>query len=88
MQEFNMEKMGLEYIKFMKNSFLMWMESIATLGKQGEKMLDMMLKQESTASEEWGNIIREWTNNFKKAREQFQSTVEENLTKLENFLTK
>ncbi|MBT9159417.1 MAG: hypothetical protein AAGB97_00425 [Dehalococcoidia bacterium] len=87
-QEFGAEKMGLEYVKFVRNSFLTWMESATLIQDQGERLLNTMVKQSEAGYEEWKNVIREWEDNCKEAREQFRSTVEENLAKLEGFLSK
>ncbi len=86
--EFGFEKVGLEYINFMRNSFRTWMESIALMQGQGERLLETVLKQGQAGYDEGGKTIREWANNSKRAREQFQGTVEENLAKLEKLLSK
>ena len=87
-QEFGAEKMGLEYVKFMRNAFRTSMESATLMQDQGEKLLNLMVKQDEAGYEEWKKALGEWVDNYKRAREQFQSTVEENLTKLEKFLSK
>ena len=87
-QEFGAAKMGLEYIKFMRNSFRTWMESATLIQGQSERLLNLMVKQSEAGYEEWKNVIREGADNYKKGREQFQSTVEENLAKMEGFLSK
>jgi len=64
------------------------MESAALMQDQGERLLDLILKQGETGYEEGKKALGEWTANYKKASEQFKSSVEENLTKLEEFLSK
>lgn len=82
------EKAGLEYVNFMRSSFRTWMESVTLMQDQGERLLDLILKQGVTGYEEGKKALGEWTVNYKKASEQFKSSVEENLTKLEEFLSK
>jgi len=82
------EKVGLEYVRFMRSSFRTWVESAALMQIQGEKLLDLILKQGVTGYDEGKKALDEWRANYKKAVEQFQSSVEENLTKLEEFLSK
>jgi polyhydroxyalkanoate synthesis regulator phasin len=64
------------------------MESATLMQDQGERLLDLILKQGVTGYEEGKKALGEWTVNYKKASEQFKSSVEENLTKLEEFLSK
>lgn len=87
-QEFGAEKMGLEYVKFMRNAFRTSMESATLMQNQGEKLLELILRQSEAGYEELSKTLGEWADNYKRAREQFQSTVEENLAKLEEFLSK
>jgi len=87
-QEFGAEKMGLEYVKFMRNSFRTSMESANLMQDQGERLLNLMVKQGEAGYEELSKALGEWADNYKRAREQFQSTVEENLAKLEEFLSR
>jgi polyhydroxyalkanoate synthesis regulator phasin len=87
-QEFGVERMGLEYLNLMRNAFRASMESATLMQDQGERLLGLAVKQSEVGQEEWKKVIQEWADNYKKAREQFQSTVEENLAKLEGFLKK
>jgi len=81
------EKVGLEYVNFMRNSFRTWMENVSLMQDQGERLLNLTLKQGETGYEEGKKTFGEWTANYKKASEQFKSSVEENLAKLEEFLS-
>jgi len=86
--EFGFEKVGLEYINFMRNSFRTWMESATLVQDQGTRVLDLILKQGQTGYEETSKTIREWTDSYKKALEQFKKTVEDNFAKMEESLSK
>jgi len=87
-QGFGADKMTKEYINFMRNSFRTTMESAKLMQEEGEKLLNMLLKQGQVRYEEGSKTLSEWTDNYKKASEQFQSNIETNLTKLEELLTK
>ena len=86
--EFGFEKVGREYVDFMRNSFRTWMESATLMQDQGTRLLDLILKQGQTGYDETSKTVREWTHNYKKALEQFQNTVEDNFTKIEESLSK
>lgn len=86
--EFGAEKVGLEYVKFMRNAFRTSMKSVNLMQDQGERLLGLILRQSEAGYEESKKTLGEWADNYKQAREQFQSTVEENLAKLEESLSK
>jgi hypothetical protein len=86
--EFGVEKVGLEYVNFMRNSFRTWMEGVTLMQNQGERVLEMALRQGQAGYGERSKILQEWVAAYKKAGEQFQGTIEANLAKLEEFLSK
>lgn len=87
-QEFGAEKVGLEYISFMRNSFRTSMESAKLMQEEGERLLNTLFQQGQVRYEDSAKTLREWTDSYKKASEQFQSNVEANLAKLEELLAK
>ena len=86
--EFGVEKAGLEYVSFMRDSFRTLMDGVTLMQNQGETLLGMVLKQGDAGYEEGSKVLREWVATYKKASEQFQSTFEANVAKLEEFLPK
>ena len=86
--EFGVEKAGLEYVSFMRDSFRTLMDGVTLMQNQGERVLEMALKQGQAGYGERSKILQEWVATYKKAGEQFQGTIEANLAKLEEFLSK
>lgn len=86
--EFGVEKAGLEYVNFMRNSFRNWMDGAAMLQTQGERLLETALTQGQTRYDEGTKVTREWVASYKKASDEFQKTIEANLAKLEDYLSK
>jgi len=86
--EFGVEKAGLEYVNFMRNSFRTWMDGATLMQNQGETLLGMVLKQGDAGYEEGSKVLREWVSGSKKASDEFQKTIEANLSKVEDFLSK
>ena len=87
-QGFGADKVALEYINFMRNSFRTSMESTKLMQEEGERLLGMLVKQGQTGYEEGSKILNEWTDNYKKASDQFKSNIEASLAKLEELVTK
>ena len=86
--EFGPEKVGLEYVKLMRNSFQTWMKSATLMQDEGTRLLELTLKQGQAGYEETSKSTQEWTDNYKKALDQLQNTVEDNFAKMEESLTK
>jgi len=86
--EFGVEKAGLEYVNFMRNSFRNWMDGATLMQNQGERLLEVVVKQGQAGYDEGSKILREWVSGSKKASEEFQKTIEANLAKLEDYLSK
>ena len=86
--DFGVEKAGLEYVSFMRDSFRTLMDSVTLMQNQGETLLEMVLKQGDAGYDEGSKVLSEWVATYKKASEQFQGTIEANLAKLEEFLPK
>ena len=86
--EFGVEKAGLEYVNFMRNSFRTWMDGATLMQNQGERLLEVVVKQGQVGYEEGSKILREWVSGSKKASDEFQKTIEANLSKVEDFLSK
>jgi len=87
-QGFGADKIAQEYINFMRTSFRTSIENTKLMQEEGERLLNMLLKQGQVGYEEGSKTLHEWTDNYKKASEQFQSNIESNLAKLEELLTK
>jgi polyhydroxyalkanoate synthesis regulator phasin len=86
--EFGVEKAGLEYVNFMRNSFRNWMDGATLMQNQGERLLEVVVKQGQAGYDEGSKILREWVSGSKKASDEFQKTIEANLAKLEDYLSK
>lgn len=87
-QGFGADKVAMEYINFMRNSFRTSMESAKLMQEEGQRLINTLLQQGQVRYEEGSKTLSEWTDSYNKASEQFQSNVEANLAKLEELLTK
>ena len=86
--EFGVEKAGLEYVNFMRNSLRNWMDGATLMQNQGERLMEVVVKQGQAGYDEGSKILREWVSGSKKASDEFQKTIEANLAKLEDYLSK
>jgi polyhydroxyalkanoate synthesis regulator phasin len=55
------------------------------LQDQMEKMMNFYMEQNKILPEEGKKAITEWIKSFKRARDDFKSSVEENYKKVESF---
>ena len=86
--QFGDRKIGLEYVDFVRNAFHSWMDNVTSVQVQGEGLLNLALKQNEEDYAEWQKIVRDWVDRSKKARQEYQKIVEDNLAKMEDFLSK
>jgi polyhydroxyalkanoate synthesis regulator phasin len=74
-----------QIIDFQKATFDNSFNALATLQEQGETMISTSLNQAEWLPEEGKKVIKEWLDNYKKARTEFKNTVDGNFKKVQEF---
>ena len=74
-----------QMIDFNKAAFDNTFNAMIMLQEQTEMMANTMLDQATWLPEEGKRAIKEWVKAYKKGREDFKKTVDENFTKVEDF---
>lgn len=74
-----------QIIDFQKATFENSFNALATLQEQGETMISTSLNQAEWLPEEGKKVIKEWLDNYKKARTEFKNTVDGNFKKVQEF---
>ena len=74
-----------QMIQYNKTVFENTFNSLAMLQDQMEKTMDMFLKQSSWLPAEGKKVVEEYAKSYKKARENFKSSVDESFKKVEGF---
>jgi polyhydroxyalkanoate synthesis regulator phasin len=83
-----MDDVRMDMLKLWKSSWENYVKTLTTMQEQGEKMLDLLFTQSETLQEETKKLVKEWMVNAKDAQKSYLHTVEENLTKIEEALSK
>ncbi|MGD0276664.1 MAG: hypothetical protein ABSB79_11560 [Syntrophales bacterium] len=77
--------MAKQVIEFNKTAFDNTFKAMVLLQDQMEKMMNFYMEQNKILPEEGKKAITEWIKSFKRARDDFKSSVEENYKKVESF---
>jgi polyhydroxyalkanoate synthesis regulator phasin len=77
--------MAKQIMDFNKTAFDNTFNAMTLLQDQMEKMMNFYLEQNKFFPEEGKKAIAEWIKAFKRAREDFKNSVEENYKKVESF---
>jgi hypothetical protein len=82
-----MEPLGFakQMIDFYKAAFDNTFNAMVMLQEQMDKVSGIALQQASWLPEEGVKAINEWTESYKKGREEFRSAVDTNFAKVEEF---
>lgn len=78
-------KMVQQMIDFQKTAFDNSYNAMIMFQSQTEKMAESMLSKNSMIPEESQKMINEWILAFKKGREDFKKSIDENFTKMGEF---
>ncbi|ETR70491.1 MAG: hypothetical protein OMM_08782 [Candidatus Magnetoglobus multicellularis str. Araruama] len=81
------KRMFKQMIDFQKSTFDNAFNAMSKLQEQGEKMVNMFLTQSPWMPEDGKQAVQEWINTYKKGRDQFKATVEENFKKVQEYFS-
>ena len=76
-----------QMIDFNKAAFDNSFNAMVTLQEQTERMANTLLDQATWLPKEGRKAIDEWVKAYKKGREDFKKTVDDNYKKVEDFFT-
>ena len=76
-----------QMIDFQKTAFDNTFDAVVMFQNQTEKMANTMLEQASWLPEEGKKAIKEWGNMYKKGRDNFKKTVDENFKKAQDMFS-
>ncbi len=74
-----------QMVDFNKATFDNNFSAMGMVQEQAERMLNMSLEQATWLPEEGKKVIDEWIKAYKKGREDFKKTVDENFARVEAF---
>jgi len=77
--------MAKQVIEFNKTAFDNTFNAMVILQDQMEKVMNFYMEQNKILPDEGKKAIIEWIKAFKRAREDFKNSVDENYKKVESF---
>lgn len=83
-----MDDVRMEMFKGWRASWESYVKTLTMMQEQGEKMLEMLFAQSETVQDETKKLAKEWMVNAKEAQKSYLQTMEENLKKIEDLLSK
>jgi len=85
---FDPTKISEEMVKFLRTSWETYLKILETVQSQTEKALELILTQSDALREEGKQLIKSWLDLMKQSQEQYKKMMEENLSKLEEIMSK
>lgn len=85
MKSFEPGKMAKQMIEFQKTAFENSFSAMVMIQGQTEKIADQFITKNSIIPEEGQKMINEWRLSFKKGRDDFKKSVDENFKRMESF---
>jgi hypothetical protein len=79
------QRIAKQMIAFQKATFDNTFTAMTMLQDQAERMVNMFLEQATWFPDQGKKALNEWTQSFKKGRDEFKKTVDESYKKGEDF---
>jgi len=86
MKSFEPGKMMKQVIEFQKTAFENSFSAIVMMQGQTEKLADQFITKNSLIPEEGQKMINEWRLSFKKGRDDFKKSIDENFKRIESMI--
>jgi hypothetical protein len=81
-------KIAKQVLNYNKIAFDSTFHSISVMQEQTEKLVNSFLQQSSWLSSETKETIKNWVNVYKKGREEFKKTTDQNYEKVDKYFSK
>ncbi len=75
-----------QLVEFNKTSFNNTYNTMTMLQEQAERMASTLINHPTLLTDDGKKTIREWVKMFKTQRDEYKGVVNENFTKIEEFL--
>jgi hypothetical protein len=77
--------MAKQMIDFHKATFDNTFNAMVTLQEQTEKMVNLFIEQASWMPDDGKKVLNDWVSAYKKGREEYKKTVDDNFKKVDKF---
>jgi polyhydroxyalkanoate synthesis regulator phasin len=79
------DQMPKEAFKLWKSSWDAYLKAMDAVSEQGEKLLDLMVKQGDEVREETKKMFKEWAASAKDMQGKYKQSIEETIKKFEEM---
>ena len=81
------KQIAKQMVDFNKKAFDASFEAMAAMQEQTEKMVTTMMQQSQFFPDEGNKLITDWLKTYKKGREEFKASANENFKKVDAFFS-
>jgi hypothetical protein len=82
----NGDQAAKQMMGFWKASWETYLKTVRAAEEQGDRMLDLMLKQSDALHDEGRKLVRQWVENAKEISKTYLSAVEQNVERIDEIL--
>lgn len=82
----NGDQAAKQIMGFWKASWETYLKTVRAAEEQGDRMLDLMLKQSDALHDEGRKLVRQWVENAKESSKTYLSAVEQNVKRIDEIL--
>jgi hypothetical protein len=81
----NGDQAAKQILGFWKASWETYLRTVKAAEEQGDRMLDLMLKQSDALHDEGRKLVRQWVDNTKEISRTYLSAVEQNVKRIDEI---
>jgi polyhydroxyalkanoate synthesis regulator phasin len=85
-EDMNGEQVAKQMVGFWKASWETYLKTVRAAEEQGDRMLDLMIKQSDTLQDESKKLVRQWVQNAKEASKTYLEAVEQNVKRIDDIV--
>lgn len=82
----NGEQATKQMLDLWKASWETYLKTVKAAEEQGDRMLDLMLRQSDTLQDEAKKMVRQWVQNAKEVSRSYLDAIEQNVSKIDDIL--
>jgi predicted nucleic acid-binding Zn ribbon protein len=83
--DMNGDQAAKQMMGFWKASWETYLKTVKAAEEQGDRMLDLMLKQSDALHDEGRKLVRQWVDNAKEISKTYLSAIEQNVKRIDDI---
>lgn len=82
----NGEQVAKQMVGFWKASWETYLKTVRAAEEQGDRMLDLMIKESDTLQDESKKLVKQWVENAKETSKTYLEAVEQNVKRIDEIM--